>query len=131
MPNKKEPRPKVTEIDSADIFLDMVLPMMENKCVSCHNDGKKKGGLKLDTYANMMKGGESGDVIVVGNANESELYNRITLPEDHDDFMPSEGKRPLTDTEVELIEWWIAVIAGDGSQAFLGTQGDVGMPSGI
>lgn len=25
----------------------------------------------------------------------------------------------------ELIEWWIAVIAGDGSQAFLGTQGDV------
>ena len=107
MPDKKEPRPKVTEIDSADVFLDMVLPMMEQKCISCHNDGKKKGGLKLDTYANMMKGGESGEAIVVGNASESELYNRITLPEDHDDFMPSEGKRPLSETEVELIEWWI------------------------
>lgn len=107
MPDKKEPRPKVLEIDSADVFLDMVLPMMENKCVSCHNDGKKKGGLKLDSYANMMKGGESGDAIVIGNANESELFRRITLPEEHDDFMPSEGKRPLTDEEVDLIEWWI------------------------
>lgn len=114
MPDKKEPRPKVTELDSADVFLDMVLPMMESKCISCHNDGKKKGGLKLDTYANIMKGGESGDAVVLGNPEASELYRRITLPETHDDFMPSEGKRPLSETEVELLEWWIKNKAPSG-----------------
>lgn len=107
MPDKIEPRKKVVVLDSADVFLDMVLPMMNSTCTSCHNEGKKKGGLKLDSYANMLKGGESGAAIVPGNPLESELLHRVTLPENHEDFMPSEGKRPLTAQEVNLIEWWI------------------------
>lgn len=104
---KKEPRPKVTLLDSADIYLDLVQPMMDGKCVSCHNPGKKKGGLLLTSYTELMKGGENGEVVVVGDAEASELFRRITLPENHDDFMPSEGKRPLTDEEVDIIEFWI------------------------
>ena len=109
MPPKVQPRKKVTELDSADVFLDLISPMLANKCTSCHNDGKKKGKLKLTTYNEIMKGGEGGEVVIPGDALNSELFKRITLPEDHDDFMPSEGKRPLTDNEVKLIEWWINV----------------------
>ena len=109
LPSKVEPREKVTVLDSADVFLDLVLPMMQSKCVSCHNEGKKKGGLLLTSYANMMLGGESENTIVPGNALNSELVRRITLPTEHDDFMPSEGKLPLTDQEVLLIKWWIKI----------------------
>lgn len=109
MPPKVEPREKVVELDSADVFLDLISPMLDSKCTSCHNDGKKKGKLRLTTYNEIMSGGEGGDVVVPGDASNSELFKRITLPKDHDDFMPSEGKRPLTDNEVKLIEWWINV----------------------
>ena len=115
MPPKVEPRKKVTELDSADVFLDLISPMLDSKCTSCHNAGKKKGKLKLTTYNEILKGGEGGEVVIPGDALNSELFKRITLPEDHDDFMPSEGKRPLTDNEVKLIEWWInAGAAPDG-----------------
>ncbi|MEQ8218399.1 MAG: c-type cytochrome domain-containing protein [Arenibacter sp.] len=107
LPSKAEPRKKVTVLDSADVFLDLVLPMMQSKCVSCHNEGKKKGGLLLTSYEKIMLGGKSDNTIVPGDALKSELVRRITLPMEHEDFMPSEGKLPLTDQEVVLIKWWI------------------------
>jgi uncharacterized membrane protein len=109
LPSKVEPRKKVAVLDSADVFLDLVLPMMQSKCVSCHNEGKKKGGLLLTSYETMMLGGESDNTIVPGDALKSELVRRITLPMEHDDFMPSEGKPPLKDQEVILIKWWIKI----------------------
>jgi len=109
LPSKVEPREKITVLDSADVFLDLVLPMMQSKCVGCHNEGKNKGGLVLTSYVKMMEGGESENTIVPGDALESELVRRITLPSEHDDFMPSEGKLPLTDQEVVLIKWWIKI----------------------
>lgn len=108
LPPKTEPRPKVTVLDSADVYLDLISPMMHSKCTSCHNDGKKKGDLLLTSYSNVVKGGENGEVIIPGDVEASELFRRITLPEEHDDFMPSEGKRPLTEQQVSIIEWWIA-----------------------
>ncbi|WP_273565304.1 c-type cytochrome domain-containing protein [Maribacter halichondriae] len=108
LPPKTEPRPKVTVLDSAEVYLDLISLMMHSKCTSCHNDGKKKGDLVLTSYSNMLRGGENGEVIIPGDIEASELFRRITLPEEHDDFMPSEGKRPLTEQEVAIIEWWIA-----------------------
>ena len=37
----------------------------------------------------------------------SELYRRITLDSVHEDFMPTDGKTPLTKLETEMIRWWI------------------------
>src|SRR3546814_4500616 len=55
----------------------------------------------------MLAGGESGPSIVPGDPENSELYRRITLPEDHDDFMPAEGKTGFKEDQVALIRWWI------------------------
>lgn len=107
LPKKAIPRKKVTVLDSADVYLDLISPIMNNRCTSCHNDDKKKGGLKLANFSDLMQGGENGDVIIPGDINTSDLFRRITLPATHDDFMPTEGKRPLTDDEVALIGWWI------------------------
>lgn len=106
-PVEAENRREVSSLDSADIFKDAVAPILNSKCISCHNKRKRKGELVLTTYAGIMKGGENGPVITPGSLTSSELYRRITLPEDHKDFMPSEGKRPLTEDQVAIIKWWI------------------------
>ena len=99
-------RNKVTSLDSADIFDDAVQPILHSKCTSCHNKDKRKGKLVLSSFEEMMVGGEDGPIIEPGSLNTSEMYRRITLPENHKEFMP-EGKRPLTDDQLAIIEWWI------------------------
>nr|WP_299381616.1 c-type cytochrome domain-containing protein [Allomuricauda sp.] len=126
MPNKAIPRKKVTVLDSAEVYLDLIDPVMQARCVSCHNNDKKKGGLDLTTYAKLMAGGESGDAVLPGDINGSDLYRRITLPETHDDFMPTEGKPPLSEEEVAMIGWWIGVQApSDGFFVELGPDEEV------
>lgn len=110
-PDKPVKRPKVTQIDSAHFYLDVVNPIMVAKCVSCHNDSKTKGGLNLTTYQKILKGGKNKNTIIPGEVDKSELIRRVTLPETHEEFMPSEGKRPLSNEELKLVEWWVEVNA--------------------
>lgn len=103
----KEKRPPVTNLDSAELFADVIMPIMEDRCESCHNPGKKKGGLDLSTKEKILEGGKHGEVITPGDAGDSDLHYRITLDEDDEDAMPPEGKRRLTEDQITLIEWWI------------------------
>src|SRR5690606_21029348 len=88
-------RPKPQDLASADLYLDVVAPALEQRCASCHNDGKRKGGLMVTSHEALLKGGESGAVIVAGRPEASDLYRRITLPHDDEAFMPKDGKTPL------------------------------------
>lgn len=91
------------------VYDDMVAPILEAKCVSCHNGQRKKGGLSLDSYANLFSRGESNQYsILAGKPDSSESYHRITLPENHQDHMPPEGKSPMAPDEISLLKFWIA-----------------------
>jgi hypothetical protein len=85
-----------------------VEPIFEEKCVLCHNAGKFKGKLRLDSYDYVMRGGKDGLVIHPGEPGKSELFRRVTLPPDNKDFMPAEGKPGLSAAETKIIELWIA-----------------------
>ncbi len=85
----------------------LIAPVLQDKCVSCHRDGRKRGGLALDTQDNLMTGGDDGPVVVAGRAEESTLIHRLWLPLHADDHMPPEGSPQLTIAEAELIRWWI------------------------
>jgi len=98
---------KITSLDSADIFQHAVMPIFQAKCVSCHNPKKKKGELVLTGYEDIVKGGKTREGIIPGNTASSEIYRRITLPKDHKEFMPTDGKKPLTETQTSILEWWI------------------------
>ena len=102
-------RPKAAASAVADSFYAAaIVPIFENHCIVCHGANKQKGELRLDTYDWIMRGGEDGAVIKPGDPKGSDLYRRITLPPDDDDFMPSNGKPPLKPAEVRAIEHWIA-----------------------
>jgi len=98
-------------------FESEVLPFLEKKCVECHRapyedkNGKlvkPKAGLRMDGVWAFTAGSENGAVLKAGDAAKSELYVRVTLPEDDDDFMPPQGKAdPLTPAELDLFKRWI------------------------
>lgn len=98
-------------------FRTQVLPVLQKSCFECHrgtyrdNTGKTrepKGGLRLDGAGEIMKGGSGGDAVVPGNPDRSSLYERILLPQDHEDAMPPKGKgAPLTFQQTETIKQWI------------------------
>ena len=89
-------------------YATVVVPILERSCVSCHRPAKHKGGLRMDAYELLMAGGEDGPVVEPGRPEASELIRRVTLPPDDDDFMPNDGKKPLTPAEIQLLKRWIA-----------------------
>ena len=90
-----------------------VEPIFAVHCLTCHGADKHKGNLRLDSYRALMKGGKDGVVVRAGDTQDSDLMRRITLPPDNDDFMPKQGKRPLSADQIKLIELWIAAGASD------------------
>ncbi len=92
-----------------------VQPIFMDKCSNCHGSRSSKGGLRLDTFAALMQGGEGGKVIVPGKADESELIRRIMLSPSHKDAMPPAGKLPLTPAEGQLLLWWVGSGADDST----------------
>jgi hypothetical protein len=95
------------------LFQHLVLPVLETKCISCHNPNKLKGGLNLSSYASLITGGESGISVVSGDPGQSELFRRIQLPLNHDDHMPPADENQLTENEIALLEGWIENGSGD------------------
>lgn len=93
--------------DSVKVYQHIILPLLESKCLDCHNESKMKGQLNLETQESILAGGDNGDVIVPGNSHESEIFKRITLRPDNKKFMPPGGNTSLSYNEVKLIEWWL------------------------
>lgn len=100
-------RPPVESLAAADPYLDLVGPMLDARCASCHNDDKRQAELDLTSYDAILRGGETGDAVVARRPQFSELYRRVTLASSDEAFMPAEGKTPLTDAQVQIIRWWI------------------------
>ncbi|HVY76339.1 MAG TPA: c-type cytochrome domain-containing protein [Puia sp.] len=100
-----KPMPAIAE---AVVYRDLVHPILEARCVSCHGEQKQKGELRLDDPEGLMKGGKTGKAIVPGKPDLGELIKRITLSQENKDHMPPKNKAQLTDNEIILLKWWIA-----------------------
>jgi len=119
LPANAGPRPKPKDLASADLFLDVVQPALDQRCSGCHNNSKKSGGFSVATYDTIMKGGSKGPVIVAGNTAGSNLFHRVNLTPDNADFMPKDGKTPLNKNEIAAIGAWIQ--AGAPKSALVGS----------
>ncbi len=54
-----------------------VAPILQKNCLACHSATAKMGGLVMDSYDSLMKGGAHGPVIVPGKADESRLIQML------------------------------------------------------
>ena len=68
------PRPKGDETVS---FTRDIAPFMANLCGGCHSRQQMNGGLCMETFYDMMKGGDSGRVVLPGNRDGSRLYRLV------------------------------------------------------
>ncbi|MEZ4901652.1 MAG: c-type cytochrome domain-containing protein, partial [Spirosomataceae bacterium] len=93
--------------DKAMVFADVIQPIFEQKCVSCHNPDKTKGGLLLTNQQAILKGGKTGKLFVAGNPEISLLLQRIHLPLEEKKHMPPVGKPQLNPLEIKLLSLWI------------------------
>lgn len=99
--------------DNPLVYGDVVARILDNNCISCHNPNKQKGELLMNELGGLLKGGESGNTLVPGNPEESEMVRRLHLPMADEEHMPPEGERPLSKNEIGILERWIALGASD------------------
>jgi uncharacterized membrane protein len=96
------------DVQEAVAYRDIIQPILQARCYTCHGKGKQKGKLRLDDSVSIMKGGEDGEVIDVHHTEQSEMIKRLLLPVDNDDHMPPREKPQPTESQINLIRWWIA-----------------------
>ncbi len=95
------------------LYANVVQPLLDKYCTGCHYEQKKKGKLRLDTLAMMLKGGENGPVIVAGSSESSAMIKRMLLPASDDDHMPPSDKKQPSADEIAVLRFWIDRGAGD------------------
>jgi uncharacterized membrane protein len=102
-------------LNSTSFYEKHIHPILDANCVACHGAGKVEGGLRMDSYELLMRGGKDGSVIVPRDAQKSMLLERITLPVDNQHFMPAEGRPPLRSEQIAWIRAWIQQGASPGA----------------
>ena len=90
-----EKRKVISQLNEVELYEDAIVPIFKAKCFSCHKPGKSKGDLDLTNYEKM------GD--------KEELVRRTHLPKSHKEFMPSNGKAPLSKEQLAILSYWVEI----------------------
>ena len=88
-----------------EFFEKNVRPVLVDRCYSCHSAAasKLKGGLRLDTLDDALKGGDTGPSIVPGHPEKSPLVEAVSY-RNVDFKMPPKGRLPAKQI-ADLTEW--------------------------
>jgi hypothetical protein len=97
-----------TQAEDLEFFEKKIRPVLVARCYSCHSaEAKKvKGGLKLDSRHDLLKGGENGPVIVPGNAESSRLIEAVRY-QNADLQMPPPKEGKLSEEQIADLVVWI------------------------
>lgn len=97
-----------------------IAPLLVEHCGGCHIDAmQNRGGLRMDTFAQLLRGGDSGPVITSGRGETSLLVKKLRGTAADGARMPAGGRPPLPDDSIALISKWIdegATIDADPNQ---------------
>jgi mono/diheme cytochrome c family protein len=88
-------------------FEKQIQPIFLQHCAGCHGEKKALSKMRLHTAAALKeKWDAEKELIVAGEPEKSELYQRITLPADDKKRMPQKAD-PLPKETIDLIALWI------------------------
>ena len=91
---------------AAPDYVRDVKPLLAQNCYRCHGASQQKGGLRLDTAASALKGGEHGPAYSPGHSAESLLVRLVEGAHADIARMPYK-KPPLADAQIALLKSWI------------------------
>ena len=84
------------DFSDKSVYENLIQPIINDKCVKCHNTKKTKGGLQMHNFEVLKKGGRNGQILDFENPELSKILVRIHLPK-------SEKKHMAT-------KWWKTTI---------------------
>ncbi len=87
-------------------YVKDIQPLLAQNCYQCHGATQPKHGLRLDTAAFALKGGQSGPAIKPGNSSDSLLVQVISGTHKDITRMPYK-KPPLSDGQIALVRQWV------------------------
>ena len=93
-----------------EFFEKSVRPILVEHCYECHAAGEVNGGLKLDSRAGVMKGGDTGPSLVARDPEKSLLIEAVRY-RNRDLQMPPQNA--LSPAQVAVLEKWVAMGAPD------------------
>ena len=91
--------------DGTAFFESDVRPVLVEHCHKCHGAKKQEAGLRLDSRAAILKGGENGSAVVPGKPDKSLLIRAVRHIGDV--TMPPSGK--LTVRQIDALAQWVAM----------------------
>ena len=91
------------------LFEEKIAPIFAERCLSCHNDAKAHGLLRLDSRDGALRGGESHRRVAEVDPANNYLWQRVTSS-DGEERMPAEGE-PLTEPQLAELRQWVQLSA--------------------
>ena len=92
------------ELERNHFFEHEVRPLLVAKCVGCHGSTAEKGGLRLDSHASWLAGGDTGAIVSFEQPHTSRVLDAINYRSLQ---MPPDDK--LTDPEIEILTRWVGM----------------------
>jgi mono/diheme cytochrome c family protein len=96
-----DPKPDAAQVE---FFEKKVRPLLADHCQQCHGPDKQKGGLRLDSRAALLTGGDSGPAVVPGEPDKSKLVQAIRYAGDGVRMPP---KEKLAAEHVDVLAAWV------------------------
>jgi mono/diheme cytochrome c family protein len=84
-------------------FARAIAPVLASWCARCHGPREQNGGLRLDSYGAVMRGGDSGPPVIAGDVAGSLLVAKI----ERRDRPPMPPRRRLPAALVARVRAWI------------------------
>ena len=111
----EEPQAEKSDAKGTALFENQIKPVLVKQCYECHSQTGEKveGGLELDSPAGLMRGGDSGPVLVSHQVEKSPLIRMLRHEEDVP-AMPPEKR--LSDGVIAAFEQWIQLGAPDSRE---------------
>ncbi|VAX39845.1 hypothetical protein MNBD_PLANCTO02-1824 [hydrothermal vent metagenome] len=101
---KNQTKPVKIQPAQLRFFENQIRPLLVKRCQSCHNEKKQEGDVRLDQYQFLIKGNESGAVVVPRHPQKSRMMDVIQHTAD-DSQMPPKNK--LEQKEIDLLTKWV------------------------
>lgn len=95
--------PPKPDAEQVRFFESKVRPVLVENCFKCHGPEKQKSGLRLDTRAFLVSGGDQGPAVVPGKPDESLLVKAIRHEDDDLKMPPS--KKLNAEQVADLTRW--------------------------
>ncbi len=116
------PSARAADAKGVEFFEAKIRPILAQSCVRCHGEEKQKGGLRLDTRENLLKGGKEEEkvtkVIEPGDPAKSLIIEAVEYKNEDLSMPPPKKKvsQKLADDKIALLKEWVKMGAPYGDK---------------